>query len=345
MGYVWEACGNVNHGNDSDGGIDTTRINAELLVVMLHGLRGSSSDFDPAVAELRRSSCRPMIICRPTCNNGRGLFAPTLQGVRYAGDRAFEAIRGMLRENPHAKYLKRLVIIGHSFGGIYARYVAYLLADAGILVSYDQIQNALAEGETTPQLSAETFITFASPHLGIRRPRNGAWYHWRRMLNSVFHALAPVVGGFTGTELLHEDDDNILMKLTDQKYLRALKLFQKRVCYGNVFLDLQVPFCTSTMSTTNPFRASKYRQNPKYPSIVELVSSDCVEESKIQPAFCNDSQGGHNTRIMQQRLHSLGWQRVCCNLSPDAHNMIIGNNRLFKGGKDILVHLAAEVIK
>ena len=317
---------------------------------------------------------------RPTCNDGKGLWAHTAQGTVHSATRAFGAITDLLREHPDARGVHRLVLVGHSFGGVYGRMVASLLADAGILVREEHDESARSATEVEPETAAETetetetetptppppilqkltaeqFITFASPHLGIRRPRNGPWWYWRRGFNNLFHLLAPVIGGFTGTELLQEDEDKILVKMsTEEKYLRALRLFKKRVCYGNVFLDMQVPLCTSTMRTRNPYRAGGFRYDGEYPTIMELCEGAGVAESEAEEkdeaaaetqstAFSGDAKGGSTTRLMQLRLDALGWQRVDCYLSPDAHNMILGNNWAFQQGRDVLRHLVLEVIQ
>ena len=335
----------------------------EMLVVLLHGLRGSHHDYDACVSELRRSAQHPMVVCRPTCNDGRGLHAHTARGTLHSARRAFSAVVAMLCDYPSARAVKSLVLVGHSFGGIYGRMVATLLADEGILVQGKSNDHAGAQTNSSTsvkqKLVAEQFITFASPHLGIRRPRNGPWYYWRRAFNSIFHSLAPVIGGFTGRELLHADESKLLVRMgTEEKYLRALRMFRKRVCYGNVFLDLQVPLCTSAILTRNPFRGRSplsatgsggkeeectyYRYHPKYHSILELCGTT---GTTVDPsAFSSDAEGGAATRLMQHRLNELGWERIYCYVPPDAHNMIIGNNRAFVSGKDILRHLSVEVM-
>jgi hypothetical protein len=112
------------------------------------------------------------------------------------------------------------VVAGHSFGGIIARYLAMLLFEEGTLAVGTQAapsvvgeDNESVDGsvsgariddsrqQQTQQYRAEPvlFVTFATPHLGVRRPQ-------RVMFNQLFHLGAGIVGGLCGIELLLHDD-------------------------------------------------------------------------------------------------------------------------------------------
>ena len=57
-GYVWEVCGALDSEEKPNDDVGFSRDGPETLVVLLHGLRGSSDDWDPCVTELRRSTRR-----------------------------------------------------------------------------------------------------------------------------------------------------------------------------------------------------------------------------------------------------------------------------------------------
>ena len=102
--YVCEVCrpcredSAANPAADSNKGAADALERPTTLVVLLHGLRGNHRDYDACVGELRRSAQRPMLVCRPTCNDGKGLWAHTAKGTVQAATRAFDTVSDMLRD-------------------------------------------------------------------------------------------------------------------------------------------------------------------------------------------------------------------------------------------------------
>ena len=74
----------------------------------------------------------------------------------------------------------------------------------------------------------------ASPCIGVRRP--GSFF--TSPFNATFKFGAPIIAGTTGTELLINDEDKIVYKMSKAKYTKVLEKFNRRVLYGNVFVSI-----------------------------------------------------------------------------------------------------------
>merc|ERR1712139_444015 len=100
------------------------------------------------------------------------------------------------------------------------------------------------------------------------------------LFDTLFHALTPIVAGTTGTELLLEDEEQMLQKLVDEDHLDALKCFRHRVCYGNTQHDPQVPGWTANIARNMPSNVAELPCiSDEYPSILdaELVAAPEVK--------------------------------------------------------------------
>ena len=146
---------------------------------------------------------------------------------------------------------------------------------------------------------------------------------------------------------------------TDEKYLRPLRLFERRVLYANVFHDLQVPFCTSAVEHTNPHRGGgavlSRDRSPElaaFPSIVAAVvrpaSTNTAADLAVAKAdtgtlvFARDGQGAA-LREMVAGLNSVGWEKYHCLLSPSAHHQIVANS-VWTFGRDVPGHIVDQML-
>ena len=310
----------------------------EILVVFLHGVHGTVSDFARLVPALEKAAVetdkvsdddddddrggKGIFLLMPTCNQSSKrpqlIFSKTKEGIEACAERALRVVENTLKR-PDASRLRKIVVLGHSFGGIYGRYLLKRLVDRNIVP------------ETLEPLH---YISVASPHLGIRR-KNGVFF-------AAYRSLAPALAGTTATELLLQDDDEAMRKLSEGPFLRALGMFRRRTCYGNVFNDINVPLCTSTLRARNPYRQAKTKL-PR--GIVRESRVSTLEEddpSKSLP-FSKDPHGAL-IRSIRSNLIRLGWNRVDCSLWGPlglAHVQIIGQQA---GGEAVQKHIATVII-
>ncbi len=299
----------------------------KLLILMCHGLHGTIKDFtNRLTGSLERASSSSYFLVLPTCNQGKYvqlIQSNTSNGTKVCAERVLSVMRKILKNHPRSRTLKDIIILGHSFGGIYTRYLLKLLVDESIIPK---------------RLNPLHFISVASPHLGIRR-KKGVFF-------GLFKTLAPIFAGSTGKELLLEDKNGIMDVLSDGPFLDALSYFEQRTCYGNIYNDINVPLCTSTLRSQNPYRENGVKiswEDKNYPGVVKTTFVKSVEEddaSRQRLAFSGDSKRGSQIRDIRKKLISLGWRRVDCKLWGPlglAHVQIIGQQG---GGEGVQSHIA-----
>ncbi|KAE8997911.1 hypothetical protein PR003_g11526 [Phytophthora rubi] len=152
---------------------------ATHLVVLQHGLLGSTHDFARFV-EIFRSPFQADELLLHTGESNATSFFQTYDGVDQGGERLADEIQQLAAKMPK---LQKLSMIGHSLGGLYNRYCIGLLLSRGFFDNVEPVN----------------FVTLATPHLGIRRPRRGA-------TNVVFNALMPKIFSRTGAQLTLIDE-------------------------------------------------------------------------------------------------------------------------------------------
>ena len=301
-----------------------------VVVVLCHGFQGSHKDFHRLVAHLVSTFSeknQSVFILTPTSSEGwPGPFHPTRQGTLACAARAHQELVAVINTHPAATCLSSLIVVGHSFGGVYSRAMLRLLH---------------ADHTIPERLTPLGFISVASPHLGIR---------WRPSVwTSICQFAARTLAGVTGKELLLEDEAVVLLAISSNEYLEALQLFPALYCYGNVFYDVQVPLCTATIRSRNPYHhPSNQRTIPEacYPSIVEPGLAG--QETEDEPAMMFSSNLlGDTIRLIHNNLNQLEWTRIDCICGVlHCHNQIIGNHPpFFDTGIDVVVHLSKTIQK
>ncbi|GBG26708.1 Protein FAM135B [Hondaea fermentalgiana] len=206
------------------------------LVVFLHGLWGSSGDFENFVAHL---ACQPNakeFLLLPISKN-----SSTMDGVRKGAERALDEVRETVAACEQK--VDRISIVGHSLGGIYARYLAYLLDHEGFLEDMEPI----------------VFATFATPHLGARKPPGGPisaiWNTFVLRFCPTVRELGLHDSGFKDAE--SGASKPILYAMgSEEDFLRPLRRFKRRALYSNIKWDLQVPYPTTAIRHRNPYKSS-----------------------------------------------------------------------------------------
>jgi len=207
------------------------------LVVLLHGFLGGPGDFDNFVKVVEElDPCKDFLLLPVSKNNC------TTDGIVNGATRAFEEVMSTIEENKQT--LSKISVIGHSLGGLYGRYLVYLL-DKHVVFNV---------------LTPVVFVTLATPHLGIRRPpTNPINFVW----NSVVSALCQTTKelGLVDSGTVQETNDNetnggipLLREMVEYPFIKSLKRFRKRALYTNTKYDFQVPYSTSAIRHSNPYK-------------------------------------------------------------------------------------------
>ncbi|XP_052307051.1 uncharacterized protein LOC18097076 isoform X3 [Populus trichocarpa] len=137
---------------------------ADHLVIMVHGILGSNTDWKFGAEQFVRTLPDKVFV---HCSE-KNMFRLTLDGVDVMGDRLAEEVLEVIQRKPN---LQKISFVAHSVGGLVARYAIGRLyrppkkenvEDSTDGTSIDDLK------ATIGGLEPMNFITVATPHLGSR---------------------------------------------------------------------------------------------------------------------------------------------------------------------------------
>jgi hypothetical protein len=259
--------------------MDTPKVNA-LVVFFFHGVDGAATDFTALEAALA-SQLRARLPDELEALSVK-FFSHKLD--EYAGRKTYSGIEnlGTVAADEMVEFLRLGVLpelggvddsekgskedlkekeplrpvklhfsfVGHSLGGLVARYAASLL-----LAGDEPMVNALLGPSTHISLSPLSFLTVSAPHLGARVP-DGTSYA-STAYGKVFRLVAKNLYRKSGSELLLEDEGQLIAKMAepDTTFADALGQFKTRTLAGLVAGDI-VPYPSSLVRPTNIYASS-----------------------------------------------------------------------------------------
>jgi len=282
------------------------------LVVLVHGLDGNSNDL--YYIRLKLESKFPTLLVH--CASSNDGFLKTHDGIDNGGKRLAKEIEEILEKHKH---INKFSIIGHSLGGLYARYCLGLLYEKNIF------ENILPTN----------FITLATPHLGSRRSQKG----W---LNPIINTVTRLTLSTTGKQLMLEDseDQPILWKMAkkDSIWVQGLSKFRSRWLYANVANDIQVYYPTSAVLPRNPFAKKSFPKGTKNHVIEDALDYAALVSSIAEDDLYSSDEKKHFLRDMLRGLHSVEWNRVNVYFNSLFSHEKIVNKRdwMFDSGQDIV---------
>ncbi len=118
--------------------------NSNHLVVLAHGMMGSSVDLGYLSQKLEEKGC---IVLNSSANQ----LLKSLDGIATCGDRLADEIKEFQLANLNLQYIS---FVGHSLGGLILRYAIKIL--------YNE------ESKLISNLQPKYFMTTATPHIGLR---------------------------------------------------------------------------------------------------------------------------------------------------------------------------------
>ncbi|ESQ33964.1 hypothetical protein EUTSA_v10007940mg [Eutrema salsugineum] len=341
------------------------------LLVLVHGILASPSDWLYVEAEMKRRLGRRFLIYASSSNT----FTKTFGGVDGAGKRLAEEVRQVVQKS---KSLKKISFLAHSLGGLFARHAVAVLysaamsqdSDGAISISGD---SHLLRGRIAG-LEPINFITLATPHLGVRGRKQLPFLLGVPILEKLAAPIAPFVVGRTGSQLFltdgKADKPPLLLRMAsdggDLKFLSALGSFRCRIVYANVSYDHMVGWRTSSIRReTELFKVPSRRSLDGYKHVVDVeycppLSSDGAhfppEAAKAKEA-AQSSPSPQNTleyhEIVEDEmirgLQTLGWKKVDVSFHSTfwpylAHNNIhVKSERLYKAGAGVVAHVADTI--
>ncbi|EOY28012.1 Hydrolase-like protein family isoform 2 [Theobroma cacao] len=339
QGHRAQAMSTAPQGNfASSKSISNGKNEPDHLLVLVHGILASPSDWTYVEAELKRRLGRNFLIYASSCNT----YTKTLTGVDGAGKRLADEVLQVVKKT---ESLKKISFLAHSLGGLFARYavaVLYTENDSSGTQS-DKVTDS-SEGNlqtsrpsrrgTIAGLEAVSFITLATPHLGVRGRKQLPFLLGVPILEKLAPPIAPFFVGRTGKQLFLTDGKPnrppLLLRMAsdceDGKFLSALGAFRCRIAYANVSYDHMVGWRTSSIRREKELVKPPLRSLDGYKHVVDVdycppVSSDGPsfppEAAKAKEAAQNAPNVQNTVEYhelmeeeMIQGLQKVGWKKV-----------------------------------
>ncbi|XP_057463161.1 uncharacterized protein LOC130753196 isoform X3 [Actinidia eriantha] len=260
-------------------GITNVRDEPDHLLVLVHGILASPSDWIYVEAELKRRLGKNFLIYASSCNT----YTKTFAGIDGAGKRLADegthfvqtklldgrisiSIKQVMQVVKRTKSLKRISFLAHSLGGLFARYAVSVLYSPAYFSSDESkdLSSSTNANSRTPcssrrgmiaGLEPVNFITLATPHLGVRGKKQLPLLLGVPILEKLAPSIASIFVGRTGSQLFLTDGKPkkppLLLRMAsdceDGKFISALGAFRCRILYANVSYDHMVGWRTSSI--------------------------------------------------------------------------------------------------
>ncbi|KVI01025.1 protein of unknown function DUF676, lipase-like protein [Cynara cardunculus var. scolymus] len=325
------------------------------LLVLVHGIYASPSDWRYVEAELKRSLGRHFLIYASSSNT----YSKTLAGIDGAGKRLADEVKQIVKST---EGLKRISFLAHSLGGLIARHAAGVLytrnASSTDKSDYrkDSTLNASCNG-TIAGLEAINFITLATPHLGVRGNKQLPFLLGVPILEKIAAPIAPIFVGRTGSQLFLTDGKPnkppLLLRMTtdceEGNFLSALGAFRYRILYANASYDHLVGRRTSSIRRESELVKPPLESLDGYKHVVDVEICPPVLSagSKFPPEAARAKEAAQTEMI--RGLQQLGWKKVDVSFHTSfwpffAHNNIHVKDEWFhKAGAGVVSHVADSI--
>ncbi|XP_056167974.1 putative lipase ROG1 isoform X2 [Syzygium oleosum] len=311
---------------DEDGGLDVeAKVPGERpapvhLIVMVNGLIGSARDWRFAEKQFVKKYPEKVHVHRSQSNPCRLTF----DGVDVMGQRLAEEVKSVIKRN---STFRKISFIGHSLGGLVARYAVAKLYGSGPASEPTKVNgeceseepgNHHLEDKNTDKicgLEPVNFITSATPHLGSRGHKQVPMFcGFISLENLAVHASGFL--GRTGRHLFLTDGDSkppLLLQMVndseDIKFISALKSFKRRVAYANAQCDHLVGWSTSSLRHWNdlPKRERSLTIDKSYPHIIRVEGAKAT--SSEQEESSEHKTDRRNTADLEGKnpVHQFRW--------------------------------------
>lgn len=335
------------------------------LLVLVHGILASPSDWTYVEAELKKRLGRNFLIYASSCNS----YTKTFTGIDGAGKRLADEVIQVVRKQ---ETLRKISFLAHSLGGLFARYAISVLYTPNNSVGQPYDLSASTKG-LIAGLEPINFITLATPHLGVRGNKQLPFLLGVPFLEKIAAPLAPIFIGRTGSQLFLTDGKPnkppLLLQMAsdceDGKFISALGAFRCRVLYANVSYDHMVGWRTSSIRRETELVKPPQRSLDGYKHVVDVEYCPPVSSSSphFPPEAAKAKEAAQNAPTMQNTLEyheiveeemirglqRLGWKKVDVSFHSAlwpffAHNNIHVKNEWFhNAGAGVIAHVADSI--
>ncbi|XP_074571442.1 putative lipase YDR444W [Curcuma longa] len=343
-----------------DGGVAEDNPLPTHLVVMVNGIVGSAADWKYAAKQFVKKHPVDIMVHCSESNHG----TLTLHGVDVMGERLAKEIISVVASKP---FLQKISFVGHSLGGLIARYAIGILYEkavpncsleehvaceyhpVGVKSVDEKIKGKIAG------LEPINFITFATPHLGSRLHKQIPFLHGSYKLEKMAYRTCWIFRR-SGKHLFLKDHDNgklpLLVQMVndcgDLRFMSALQSFKRRVAYSNVCFDFIVGRKTSSIRHEHELpKRQDFMINSRYPHIVHVEEPTTVDVPQMNfPATTKELKTISDMEdAMIDGLNRVPWERVDVSFRRSkqrffAHSTIQVKTYLINSdGSDVIFHM------
>nr|AFJ66179.1 hypothetical protein 11M19.25 [Arabidopsis halleri] len=224
---------------------------ADHLVVMVHGILGSTDDWKFGAEQfVKKLPDKVFVHC-----SEKNVSALTLDGVDVMGERLAAEVLDIIQRRPN---IRKISFVAHSLGGLAARYAIGKLYKPA---NQKDVKDSLADSSEGPPkgticgLEAMNFITVATPHLGSMGNKQVPFLFGFSSIEKVAGLIIHWIFKRTGRHLFLKDEEEgkppLLRRMVEDTddchfmyaslfpicHKSALRAFKRRVAYSNVGHD------------------------------------------------------------------------------------------------------------
>ncbi|XVF11285.1 hypothetical protein REPUB_Repub08aG0013700 [Reevesia pubescens] len=303
---------------------DSDSLSADHLVIMVHGILGSSSDWKFGAEQfVKRLPDKVFVHC-----SERNMSKLTLDGVDVMGERLAKEVLDVIQEKPN---LRKISFVAHFVGGLVARYaIGRLYRPPKEEVKEDKSGNEFEEDTsgneckeeprgTIGGLEAVNFITVATPHLGSRGNKQVPFLFGVPAFEKAASCVIHLIFRRTGRHLFLNDDDEgkppLLKRMLEDYdefyFMSALRLFKRRVLYSNVAYDHIVGWRTSSIRRDSELPKWDEYLNEKYPHI--MYEEHCKAYDADQYETISTEDDGSSDKLEEELVRGLprvSWKKI-----------------------------------
>ncbi|KAK3033240.1 hypothetical protein RJ639_033120 [Escallonia herrerae] len=339
----------VNGGEDVVSCKESDASSADHLVVMVHGILGSTADWKFAAEQFVRMLPDKVFVHR----SERNVAKLTLDGVDVMGERLAEEVLELITQRPD---LHKISFVAHSVGGLVARYVIGRLYRITRTEDVANLSPNACEGEskvTIGGLIPINFITVATPHLGSRGNKQVPFLFGVSAFEKAAVCVIHWIFRRTGRHLFLTDDDEgkppLLKRMVedceDGCFMSALRSFKCRVAYSNVGYDHIVGWRTSSIRRHVELPKWEDSINEKYPHVVYEEHCKACDTEESEPILIEGSGLDDLEEELVTGLSRVSWEKVDVSFHSSkmrfaAHSIIqVKDHYMHSDGADVIQHM------
>ncbi|WCJ35624.1 alpha/beta-Hydrolases superfamily protein [Euphorbia peplus] len=327
------------------------------LLLMVNGIMGSAQNWSYAAKQFLIHYPRDVIVHCSKVNSSTSTF----DGVDVMGERLAKEVISVIERHPS---VKKISFLGHSLGGIVARYAIAKLYRQDLAKDNGDCENCGYEDLSRQEklkrriagLEPVNFITLATPHLGSRWHKQVPLFCGLHTLEKMATSISWIFGR-TGKHLFLADGVNgkppLLFQMAsdseDLKFMSALQSFKRHVAYANTGSDHLVGWSTASLRHPDELpKRLRFSRDEKYRHVVHVETAKAsISRQEISVrAEVNGYKPVDMEEEMLQALSKVSWERVDVKFNGWkqnflAHNTILvaKNGYLFSDGVDVIQHV------